>query len=77
MREGLVRAPEYLPEWARDLSYLTAFMSYSAFLGECDLGAEARRYDDLSHGPRTRCHELQRASATVARQAHCAGVSPA
>ena len=46
-REGLVRAPEYLPEWARDLSYLTAFMSYSAFLGECDLGAERRRYEDL------------------------------
>jgi len=46
-REGLVRAPQYLPEWARDLSYLTAFMSYSAFLGECDLGAERRRYEDL------------------------------
>ena len=46
-REGLVRAPDYLPEWARDLSYLTAFMSYSAFLGECDLGAERRRYEDL------------------------------
>jgi uncharacterized protein (TIGR02421 family) len=46
-REGLVRSPEYLPEWARDLSYLTAFMSYSAFLGECDLDAERRRYEDL------------------------------
>jgi hypothetical protein len=46
-REGLVRPPAYLPEWARDLSYLTAFMSYSAFLGECDLGAERRRYEDL------------------------------
>ena len=41
------RAPEYLPDWARDLSYLTAFMSYSAFLGECDLLAERRRYEDL------------------------------
>jgi uncharacterized protein (TIGR02421 family) len=47
LREGLVRAPTYLPEWARDLSYLTAFMSYSAFLGECDLDAERRRYEDL------------------------------
>ena len=36
-----------LPEWARDLSYLTAFMSYSAFLGECDLSVERRRYEDL------------------------------
>src|SRR5262249_61419175 len=46
-REGLVKAPVYLPDWARDLSYLTAFMSYSAFLGECDLEAERRRYEDL------------------------------
>jgi hypothetical protein len=46
-REGLVRAPQYLPDWARDVSYLTAFMSYSAFLGECDLDAERRRYEDL------------------------------
>ncbi len=47
VREGIARAPEFLPEWARDLSYLTAFMSYSAFLGECDLGTERRRYEDL------------------------------
>jgi uncharacterized protein (TIGR02421 family) len=46
-REGLVRLPTYLPDWARDLSYLTAFMSYSAFLGDCDLDAERRRYEDL------------------------------
>jgi len=47
VREGLARPPDHLPEWARDLSYLTAFMSYSAFLGECDLVAERRRYEDL------------------------------
>jgi uncharacterized protein (TIGR02421 family) len=47
LREGVVRAPIYLPEWARDLSYLTAFMSFSAFLGACDLDAERRRYEDL------------------------------
>jgi uncharacterized protein (TIGR02421 family) len=47
LREGLVREPTYLPPWARDLSYLTAFMSYSAFLGECDLSVERRRYEDL------------------------------
>ncbi len=34
-------------DWASDLSYLTAFMGYAAFLGECDLVAERRRYDDL------------------------------
>ena len=47
MREGIVTTPDYLPDWARDLSHLTAFMSYSAFLGECDLVAERRRYEDL------------------------------
>jgi uncharacterized protein (TIGR02421 family) len=54
LREGqdmpgitLVTEPRYLPDWARDLSYLTAFMSYSAFLGECDLSVERRRYEDL------------------------------
>ena len=50
LREGegsIIRAPRYLPAWARDLSYLTAFMSYSAFLGESDLSVERRRYEDL------------------------------
>jgi uncharacterized protein (TIGR02421 family) len=47
LREGLVAEPRYLPAWAQDLSYLTAFMSYSAFLGECDLSVERRRYEDL------------------------------
>jgi uncharacterized protein (TIGR02421 family) len=47
LREGLVKEPRYLPPWAKDLSYLTAFMSYSAFLGECDLSVERRRYEDL------------------------------
>jgi uncharacterized protein (TIGR02421 family) len=47
LREGMVSEPRHLPDWARDLSYLTAFMSYSAFLGECDLSVERRRYEDL------------------------------
>ena len=46
-REGAVSEPQFVPAWAQDLSYLTAFMSYSAFLGECDLVAERRRYEDL------------------------------
>jgi hypothetical protein len=45
--QKMVSEPRYLPDWARDLSYLTAFMSYSAFLGECDLSVERRRYEDL------------------------------
>jgi uncharacterized protein (DUF1499 family) len=35
-----------MPAWAKDLSYLTAFMSYAAFLGRSDLGAEQRRIED-------------------------------
>jgi uncharacterized protein (TIGR02421 family) len=45
-REGLIREPLYLPTWAKDLSHLTAFMSYAAFLGRSDLVAEQRRLDD-------------------------------
>jgi uncharacterized protein (TIGR02421 family) len=47
LREGVVKEPIYLPAWARDLSYLTAFMSFSAFLGDCDLSVERRRYEAL------------------------------
>jgi uncharacterized protein (TIGR02421 family) len=45
-RDGLVREATFLPAWAQDLSYLTAFMGYAAFLGEVDLSAERRRYED-------------------------------
>jgi len=31
-REGLLAEPTYLPAWAKDLSFLTAFMSYTAEL---------------------------------------------
>jgi uncharacterized protein (TIGR02421 family) len=46
LREGLVSEPQFVPAWAQDLGYLTAFMAYAAFLGEGDLSAERRRYDD-------------------------------
>ncbi len=46
VREGLARLPLYVPAWVEDASYLTAFMSYAAFLGESDLSAEGRRYED-------------------------------
>jgi hypothetical protein len=49
LREGLVREPLFVPAWAQDLAYLTAYMAYSAFLGEGDLSAERRRYDDQCH----------------------------
>jgi uncharacterized protein (TIGR02421 family) len=46
-REGAVAAPRYLPAWARDLRFLTAYMSYSAFLNQTDLDATRAYYDDL------------------------------
>lgn len=45
-REGLVAEPIYLPKWAKDLSFLTAFMSYTAFLGRSQLDSEQRRLED-------------------------------
>lgn len=45
-REGLLVDPLHLPAWAKDLSFLTAFMSYTAFLGRSDLSAEQRRLED-------------------------------
>jgi len=45
-REGLIAEPIHLPAWAKDLSFLTAFMSYTAFLGRSDLSAEQRRLED-------------------------------
>jgi uncharacterized protein (TIGR02421 family) len=46
VREGLVCEPTYVPKWAKDLSYLTAFMSYTAFLGRSQLTSEERRLED-------------------------------
>jgi uncharacterized protein (TIGR02421 family) len=44
---GLVAPPRYLPRWARDLGFLTAYMSYSAFLNQTDLVAERRYYEGI------------------------------
>jgi hypothetical protein len=52
--EGMAIEPMHTPAWASDLSYLTALMSYAAFLGESDLSAEKRRFDDACD----RVHEL-------------------
>jgi uncharacterized protein (TIGR02421 family) len=45
--EGVLDPPRFLPRWARDLGFLTAYMSYSAFLNETDLTAEHRYYDGI------------------------------
>jgi uncharacterized protein (TIGR02421 family) len=54
LREGLATEARYVPNWANDLSYLTALMGYAAFLTESDLGSERRRFDDAL----TRAHHL-------------------
>jgi uncharacterized protein (TIGR02421 family) len=54
LREGLAIEAQYVPNWANDLSYLTALMGYAAFLTESDLGAERRRFDDAL----ARAHDL-------------------
>jgi uncharacterized protein (TIGR02421 family) len=54
LREGLAIEARYIAGWANDLSYLTALMSYAAFLTESDLGAERRRFDDAL----ARAHDL-------------------
>jgi uncharacterized protein (TIGR02421 family) len=46
-REGILAPPRYLPAWAKDLRFLTAYMSYSAFLDQTDLGATRAYYQDL------------------------------
>jgi uncharacterized protein (TIGR02421 family) len=46
-RAGLVAEPRFVPRWARDLPFLTAYMSFSAFLQKTDLGAERVYYEDL------------------------------
>lgn len=47
MREGILAPPRYLPAWARDRGFLTAFMSYSAFLNETDLDVTRAYYEEL------------------------------
>jgi uncharacterized protein (TIGR02421 family) len=44
---GLVTEPRYLPPWASDLRFLTAYMSFSAFLQETDLAATRAYYERL------------------------------
>lgn len=46
-REGALVGPRFVPRWARDLRFLTAYMSYSAFLNQTDLEASRAYYEDL------------------------------
>ena len=45
-RESIVAPARYVPPWASDLGFLTAYMSFSAFLQTVDTGASAAYYDE-------------------------------
>ena len=47
LRDGVIAAPRYLPRWAQDVPFLTAYMSFAAFLNQTDLGAERRYYENI------------------------------
>jgi uncharacterized protein (TIGR02421 family) len=47
LRDGVIAAPRYLPRWAQDVPFLTAYMSFAAFLNQTDLVAERRYYENI------------------------------
>tara|TARA_B100000678_G_scaffold122607_1_gene102580 strand:+ start:24948 stop:26222 length:1275 start_codon:yes stop_codon:yes gene_type:complete len=46
-RENLIERPLYMPPWAKDMRYLLAYLSYSTFLNQIDIGQVAERYSNL------------------------------
>jgi uncharacterized protein (TIGR02421 family) len=44
---GAITAPRYIPDWARNLPWLTAWLSYTSFLQGVDLDAERSHYQSL------------------------------
>lgn len=36
-----------MPPWAKDMRYLLAYLSYSTFLNQIDIGQVAERYSNL------------------------------
>ncbi len=45
--QELIKRPQFMPPWAKDARYLLAYLSYSTFLNQIDLGQVAARYTDL------------------------------
>jgi uncharacterized protein (TIGR02421 family) len=62
-RDGVVAAPRYVPPWARDLGFLTAYMSFSAFLQETDLGATFSHFEPRIEGAASLDQSEPRASS--------------
>lgn len=46
-KQELIPQPKIMPPWARDARYLLAYLSYSTFLNQIDLGQVHRRYSSL------------------------------
>ena len=50
--EGRMRAPEYMPPWAKDLRFLVSYMSYSSFLNQVKMpGFQAYYQEELDDVP--------------------------
>lgn len=47
LSEGLIKAPQFMPPWAKDLRYLLAYLSYSTFSNQIDIRQVAKRYSGL------------------------------
>jgi uncharacterized protein (TIGR02421 family) len=46
-RAGMLEPPKYMPDWARDLSFLTAYMAWSSFLDQTHLEGTEEVYEAL------------------------------
>ena len=46
-RNGIVKPPQYLPEWVRDMRYLVTFFNFSAFMDLINLSEVEDHYSEI------------------------------
>jgi len=64
--EGLCEAPRFLPPWASDLRFLTAYLAYSSFLAQVDVHAVRSHYARLlGDAPRAPAFDRPRADLSA------------
>lgn len=64
--EGLCDTPRFLPPWASDLRFLTAYLAYSSFLAQVDVHAVRSHYARLlGDAPRAPAFDRPRAGISV------------
>ncbi len=64
--EGLCEAPRFLPPWASDLRFLTAYLAYSSFLAQVDVHAVRSHYARLlGDAPRAPAFDRPRPATPV------------